>query len=229
VNFLDTWNKGKWSLRTLPARVNGQELDLAALSCLSVSYCEMIGATAPASTSPGLYAGAWNGKRLTQQKLPLVGRSAGRLLTSIACATKTLCVATGLQMAKLGELGLRETWNGTAWTSSTVAPPKGKTSTALSGASCPTKRSCIAVGEASSITAAGATAINGLASYYNGKTWTAQRVPSLGTDKRFTLGGISCPAATACVAIGQVAPTVSATPRTAAWYWNGISWRASAA
>jgi photosystem II stability/assembly factor-like uncharacterized protein len=123
---------------------------------------------------------------------------------AISCATSSTCLAGG------GGAVVATNDGGTTWAVKSV-PSSLAT---LSGISCPSATSCIAVGATTGGTGAVAATTNG------GTTWTAQSVPS-GTG---ALSGVSCPSTTACLAVGSAGgDTVVATTN------GGATWAAKPA
>jgi hypothetical protein len=157
---------------------------------------------APGFTSSTL-AEHWDGHSWSSQSLPPFGNPGGDL-SSISC--RRSCTAVGYYNGQSDEgpgtapLGMR--WNGATWA---VQPTPGDATqnetSALTGVSCPSARSCTAVG----ISDSGGPLIL----HWNGTTWRSQAVAG-----NYALNAVSCTSATACMAIGS----------SAAARWNGRRW-----
>ena len=100
--------------------------------------------------------------------------------------------------------------------------PSGSTDISLSGVSCSSPIACTAVGTYVNSSNEAAT----FAERWNGKTWAVQSTPNpkgVRTRYEISLSGVSCPSATACIAVGYYAN--SAIGRvTLAERWNGKTW-----
>jgi hypothetical protein len=93
---------------------------------------------------------------------------------------------------------LAEVWDGTTWAVQSTPNQSGAPGSALVGVSCTSATSCEAVGFYDNSFASRVT----LAEVWNGTTWAVQSTP-IPTDVTFSaLGGVSCPSATSCEAVG---------------------------
>jgi hypothetical protein len=178
------------------------------------------------SLAGAAYAGIWNGKSLTADKMPLPMKAGFTALTGVSCVSKSRCAAAGFGLTNAiasAGFGFTELWNGKAWTTAKAPAAKADTFVVLEGVSCATATNCAAVGMAGTSADVSAEALS-----YNGKTWARQAVPSLGAGKLSDFAGVSCPKAGDCVAIGEVGTTGGAASSLAG-YWNGKSWKVAAA
>jgi hypothetical protein len=87
------------------------------------------------------------------------------------------------------------------------------------GASCARANACTAVG-----TYIGATGIQPLVERWNGTSWQLQSTPTAGTGNGASFGGVACPRARACTAVGSYTNGAGA-ELTLAERWNGTRWR----
>jgi len=111
---------------------------------------------------------------------------------------------------------LAEHWNGTSWAIQST-PSLGTQGGFLSGVSCSSPTSCIAVG----LNDNGGVA---LAEYWNGTSWAVQSTPNPAGTAGSEFSGISCSSATACTAVGSYYDDTSLGYFTFAEYWNGTTW-----
>jgi len=118
--------------------------------------------------------------------------------------------------------GFTEMWNGKSWTADKMSAPGGAAQSFLYGVSCRANGTCVAVGSAGPSTAAKPTALS-----YNGKKWTAQKVPAPDAGKSSYLFGVNCLRANECEAIGEIVAAATATPL--GGQWTGGTWRLVAA
>ena len=226
AQFIDTWHDGKWTAsRMLPDSIGPTPLIVLGISCLTPVYCAVTGVTHPSQVRQEPYIGVWNGSRLTEQNVVRVqATKLGTGLGSVACASKTVCVATGTILQNPSLTGLLLAWNGRTWTAHKTPVPPGAADYGPSSAACPTTRACVVVGATlTGDLVTGEVASQGF--YYDGKTWTEQLVAGPGDGKSYQLSSVSCPVVKACVAIGQESQTPAGKPSLLAGFWNGSSWR----
>lgn len=60
---------------------------------------------------------------------------------------------------------------------------------------------------------------------WNGKAWTAVRVPAPRAGEASVFNAVTCRTPTDCVAVGQAGPTGTANGARLSGFWNGKSWR----
>jgi len=223
---VETWNGAKWALRTARGLAGSAFSDVSAVSCLSVTSCVIAGESYSLTGTQSMLLGRWNGKGFSAMKAAAPAGAKNILLNAVSCTAATSCVAAGLSTnsAYSSGFGFTEIWNGRSWTADKVAVPPGDSLSYLFGVSCVTSRNCIAVGAAG--TAKGG---RGSALAYNGKTWSALKVPAPAKGKSSTFSGVSCPRAADCVAIGQTGASGGTTTTQLGGVWNGSSWRLVAA
>jgi hypothetical protein len=113
---------------------------------------------------------------------------------------------------------LVEHWNGSTWTIQ-HSPGPGLASE-LNDVSCPSARSCFAVGSFNGVDGNPRT----LVERWNGSTWRVQKSPNnpyLGGSQLIT---VSCASARACMAVGTTYNDTQDVVRTYAQRWNGSRW-----
>jgi hypothetical protein len=118
---------------------------------------------------------------------------------------------------------LAEAWNGRTWTIQPAPNQSGSVGGDLSGISCTSATSCIAVGNANS---AGGDVT--LAERWDGTSWTIQPTPNPSGATDSDLSAVSCTSASACTAVGvtETAPSANSAGSRAplAERWDGTSW-----
>jgi hypothetical protein len=121
-------------------------------------------------------------------------------LSSVSCSSSTACTAVGSYYEEAGpQVQLVARWSGSRWSIQRSArPPAGAKQTALSGVSCTSRGSCIAVGAHENIGAFRTLLIE----RWNGVKWSGERVGKPPGSQESWLGGVSCASASACVAVG---------------------------
>ncbi len=205
----ERWNGSTWRIQATPSPGIGG-VPFAAVSCGSATSCTAVGYYdfgAPGFADTTL-ADHWDGHSWSNQPLPPVGNP-GADFTSISCRPSA-CTGAGYYLGQSdegpGTAPLAMRWNGTAW--AVQATPgdatQNETST-LTGVSCPSARSCTAVG----ISDSGGPLIL----RWNGATWHSQSVAG-NFALNYGFNAVSCTSTTACTAIGS----------NAAAHWNGRRW-----
>jgi hypothetical protein len=199
---------------TSPATAKPEHL-LNDVSCVSMSDCVAVGFD---YTPNRPLAEKWNGKKwaLTTVRLPS-GAPNGSLFT-VSCPAARQCMAIGGYSTVAGYF--TETWNGKAWTAGKLPTPAG-TEIFITAVSCPAVNRCLAVGYWS---AAGGYQTYPYAESWNGRTWTAERLPHSASTLYAYLYGVSCASVTRCVAVGTINLTTGGGSGLIAESWNGKTW-----
>jgi hypothetical protein len=129
----------------------------------------------------------------------------GTKLKDVSCASPTMCMAVKDSSV--------QRWNGSEWTSQTLAVPTGGKSVTAEAVSCSSVSACVVVGSYVNASSEPKT----LAETWNGSEWKVQTSP---TPASFgSLRSVSCPAASECTAVGATGATQSFAMR-----WNGSEW-----
>jgi hypothetical protein len=136
-------------------------------------------------------------------------------LTSVSCTSTANCVAVGIfsPAGSGGEHLLAEGWDGTSWTLQSPPEPAGASESELYAVSCGSAASCTAVGQ---YYPPGGGQLP-LVEHWNGTNWIVQHVPFV-RNADGSLGGVSCPTAIDCVAVGSYGSNLFAE------HWNGTGW-----
>lgn len=106
-----------------------------------------------------------------------------------------------------------------SWSVQPTPTLAGATSSDLSGASCPTATTCVAVGNYVNGSGAKVT----LAEAWNGTSWSIQTTPNPAGTTNSTLSSVSCTATTACTAVGGYV-NASGVSTTLVEHWSGTVW-----
>jgi hypothetical protein len=191
---------------------------LQAVSCPSAMFCLGVGIR---ETNGGLIAEKWNGH---SWKLLTVGLPAGydfAALQSLSCTSAKACVAVGnLQKSSGAMMPAIGRWNGTAWKLTSVAAPRSSSYPALTGVSCVSGTSCVAVGGYQNSHSDEFT----FAESWNGTQWRLVSTAALpGYDAR--LNSVSCWSHSGCAAVGSAQSTSTSEGYAIAELWNGAHWK----
>ncbi|HUI04073.1 MAG TPA: hypothetical protein VLZ77_11070 [Acidimicrobiales bacterium] len=211
--LVDTETGGSWSAATLPlpsgtaagASVANNDLSV---SCPSTGPCVIAGTTFDGSFEG--FLDTQDGASWDSAAAPVPGgaSSSDVQLNGVSCPAAGNCVATGLAAVSSGEEGVIETLTSGSWAASVAAPPAGTPTNAqveVHNVACPAAGSCVADGQSD---------VNGNTSgvFWNlvGGTWTAAAVPlpaDAVTNSDPAFAPITCPAAGACVVVGEYVGT----------------------
>jgi hypothetical protein len=153
----------------------------------------------------------------------------------VSCVAATDCFAVGYTTfpSANGFTSRAARWDGADWSVQPLPPTSAPQSNELNGVSCVSAEQCTAVGDVSApgIGTAPLTQAT-LAEQWNGTTWSIR--PTLNEPGANTteLAAVSCPAATACIAVGWFQPEITGgngqaatgSPAPFSEAWNGSRW-----
>jgi hypothetical protein len=212
--------------------------EITALHCTSLTFCEVAGeyqASTTIGTSTPTFSpllAEWNGKQFTLQSAALSGLNFGEF-SDISCSSARNCAAVGIGISGASSsssgagpdyLAIIEKWNGTTWSATKWAGPKHSQRAILTGVSCTSPNSCVAVGYD------GTGSTHRAASFvWNGTKWLTAGVPSVGKGLASAFGSVSCPKTGTCEAIGGYGPETAENPKPLAAAWNGKAWKLTTA
>ncbi len=194
--------------------------ELAAVTCLSAKKCTAVGAT-PA----GALAEDWNGTKWVAGPTPPTPRGGtNAFLSAISCTSATACTAVGDYAREPAEVGLTlaERWNGKKWTIEPTPNPAGRNLSTLTGVSCTSSTTCMAIGSASKDSQPRPEVA--LAERWNGRKWAIVATPAPAGLVVSDLSSVSCSSATSCVAVGSYDSTRSGGSFALVEGWNGKKW-----
>ena len=201
--LVEQWDGSAWTVVTTSI---GEATQLYSVSCLSVTFCEAVGDTGGGEVGPPI-AAQWNGSTWSAQPIALPGNLTSGSLISTSCTTPSFCMAVGYAYYQdTDEQPIAYSWNGSTWTSSSMA--NGELIYADS-VSCAGLDFC-------AVSAYNPGPVNSVI-IWNGSTWLpAQNVPTPASGG--SLYGISCFSATSCTAVG------GSGTNTEVLTWDGQSW-----
>ena len=169
----EAWNGAAWRV---VSKVTGSYFydELLADSCTSASACVAVGTAGETGFGPSVTTAArWNGKRLMH--LSTANPRERSSFAGVSCTSSSECVAVGTMSKHDGGdpwFSLIERWNGTKWW--LLASPSRSYADYLNSVSCPSARSCFAVGSDGGKTAGSAT----LVEQWNGWRWSTDISPN---------------------------------------------------
>lgn len=227
VTFADIWNGKTWTLRTVPTPSGELPPEIFSVSCVSTTQCFVAGLSVLDNGNSKALIASWNlAGTLSEMTVPLPGGVTDAFIAQLSCFSASRCAAVGnpLVTSPAGRFfGFTLVSTGTSWTAATVAWPKGTTQSYLSGVTCASAASCVAVGSDGTAKTGAAAAVA-----FNGRTWSLQRVPAPAQGKSSDFAGVSCWTSANCTTIGTITASGGLTATPLAGLWNGSSWTLAA-
>jgi len=197
--LVEAWNGSAWMIQSIP---NSSVAALNDVSCPSSMACVAVGGWTAAVWSGTAWA---IGNAAPPNPQPFGG------LVGVSCTSLTSCTSVGSN----GGSTLAEAWNGISWIVETTANvavfPQG--GSWLDGGSCASSMACTAVGGWSAYHQGGL-----VAERWDGVSWVPQSPGPEINASPGQLNRVSCPSATACVAVGQLQGASVADA------WDGTTW-----
>jgi hypothetical protein len=218
VTVSEHWDGTTWSQVTTPLPTGAV---LSAVSCSSATHCLATGYLQDLSP----LVERWDGISWSIVASPTPPTGALRVeLSGVTCASATSCYAVGstISTAPAYRYGaLIEHWDGAAWKVVARPNPSGAVTSALRSVSCFSADNCMAVGFH---VETGDNKGGPLAVRWNGKSSaiTPIAVPKTRPIDALlavaSLSSVSCPTATACIAVGNTSSDALVER------WNGTKW-----
>ncbi len=205
-----------WVVQATPNPSPGTRVALTSVSCPSSTVCMAVGSYIAGEQYAPL-AELWNGGAWTIQPVPTPANEQSVLLDGVSCASPSLCEAVG---SSVNGHPIAEGWNGADWSIQHIALAAG-TSDYLKAVSCPTAKSCMAVGlystkESNQLPLVDAW--NG-----NSKKWTTGSASNpVGATEGSTLDAVSCFSPSDCTAVGSYSSDDA--NEALAESWDGSDW-----
>lgn len=225
--LVETWNGKAWTPTTPPAPAGSLEVNLDGVSCATAKSCVAVGSYGPKSGAFAPVAESWNGTKWVPATPPAVKDSVFSQLSTVSCVSAARCFAAGFYAVfNGGGSVLIESLTGKTWTRMNVPTPAGTRVAALTGVSCASANSCVAVGNA----AGSQPGITAFSDVWNGRTWRVVRIAWPRGTGNADLTSVSCATAARCVATGYTGFDINSaenTGRAAAVLWNGKAWTAT--
>jgi hypothetical protein len=219
--LIETWNGKAWKTIHAPRPAGSSaDVSLSAVSCPTTHACVALGLRILGENNAT--SEVWNGTAWTVRAIRKLHGTTYSSLSGISCLSAKRCIAVGDYQVNNSSKSktLVERWNGTSW--SIIKTPNrkdGVNGDDLSGVSCSSKNSCIAIGSSSRTSAGNRT----LVEQWNGKAWTIEASPNPKTAVGDSLQAVSCSSAHRCMAVGGFSGT-STGSRPLAERWNGRTW-----
>jgi hypothetical protein len=222
----ERWTGSRWSIQRMPVprSRSGSPLGiLRGISCPSPTACSTVGVFAENAVMGRALVERWSGAKWFIQTAPVPSRNDDSQLNAISCPSSTDCTAVGSYAVGTDTSTIMiEHWNGVVWSIQSDSTPADAISSYLRGVSCPSARSCTAVGDYT---------VNGdltgwidrpLVEHWDGTSWSVQQPPLPAGSAQASLTGVSCTSPTACTAVGSSPGTSDS--QILAERWDGQTW-----
>jgi hypothetical protein len=208
-----------WSITPTPNPPGAFASGLSGVSCLRSTACTAAGRSMTIIGTGATLIEDWNGTAWAIAPSPNPASAHSSSLADVSCRTARACTAVGSYVSFPSGTGLTlaERFDGTSWSIQPTPNPAGSSSSLLNGVSCPTRRTCVAVGE--TVAPAGPSL---LIERFDGTTWSIQAAPSPAGAAFTQFSRIACRAADDCTAVGLYGTTTGQSAL--AERWNGRSW-----
>lgn len=211
VPISERWTSGPPTVQIPPNDPAGGDTQFDAISCSATGCMALV----TKWSSSAVYADRWDGVPWIVHRLPKPlslwgGTQWPETSVGLSCGPSDNCLVVGSVAHWKGlPQSVTETWNGRTWNLERIADPFGRASDSMTGVSCVSATSCMAIGATD----------RGVVSAWrwDGKHWTAESLPA----ETRTLSDVSCSGQHACTAVGLSSRGLLADR------WNGRSWRAS--
>jgi hypothetical protein len=203
------------------ANILGKQGQFDADSCGSASSCMAVGSYLGAAGIQEALAEAASGDKWSIQKLPTTPADEGSAFYDVSCVSATACTAVGAYLnSSRTQVTLAEAWNGKSWSIETTPNPSGAVTTLVTGVSCTSATSCIAVGASENSSGN----VTTLVEKRKGTSWSIVASPNPSGVQQSELNDLSCTSSSACTAVGEYIDGSSGGDDTLAEAWNGSSW-----
>ena len=195
--WVSTLSGSVWSPSGVQA-INGTDLTaLDGISCASPTSCVAVGQySSNVSGTNGPLAEILHGSTWTPAALATPPGATGLpSLTNVSCSSVASCVAIGTYTQSGIPQPFIETLSGSTWSQATLPLPGGASYAIVSGISCTSVTTCVAVGTAEPSEV-------GFVDVLSGTTWSPSTPPLPPGTQNDNLTSVSCSSSTSCTAVG---------------------------
>ncbi|HET7454772.1 MAG TPA: S8 family serine peptidase [Solirubrobacterales bacterium] len=206
--LVEAWDGSGWEI------VSSSLGEMRAISCPSATWCAVVAKSEGSGwqvkwVKTVLNEEAW---RVEAKSPPAPEGGTEVRLRDVSCSSESACTLVGRYSAS----GILKTyvarWNGSGWALQT-APSPADAGEAMLSVSCASSTSCTTVGKSGN---------KPYVARWNGSEWATQTAANPEGSTDVTLESVSCPTASACMAVGNY--TTASGRKTLAERWNGSSW-----
>jgi len=207
VPFAEVLAGTTWTLSLLPTPAVSAGSQLTEISCFSAGSCVAIGTYLDSLLSNQTYVETLAGTTWSEVALPTLPSWYGSTPGGVSCPAVTDCIAVGSASLRSGAVGsFASSWNGTTWTTASLPGPLGGLEAGLTAISCTSGTACVAIGidYLSKAAANSGVFAQNFEETLSATTWTASQLAGIHGALQPSIVGISCSAASSCVAVGRL-------------------------
>ncbi len=215
--LVEHWNGTSWDIEASPRPSTATAAVLSDVSCPDLQSCFAVGYHDEDFGARALTE-RFDGTKWALVRSARPADASDVVLDAVSCQNRKSCYAVGYYSSDVAVKTLVERWNGRRWAVMTSRNPAHADFSVLSGISCPSSTTCVAVGYRS--TAAGDAP---LAERWDGKAWHLMTTPQPAHSSFGVLNDVSCRGRAACIAVGDYSS--GSTTWTLADHWDGKAWR----
>ncbi|HEX2071523.1 MAG TPA: hypothetical protein VHF90_07750 [Thermoleophilaceae bacterium] len=140
----------------------------------------------------------------------------------VHCVSANACVGVGSEVGPEGrKRPFAAHWDGSDWAKRPMPSPSGSVRAVLTGVSCVSATSCVAVGTTSDVACCLDSSSRAFAMHWDGSSWTAGSLPTISGSASHRGLAVSCYSG-GCTAVGG--HRVSGMDKNLGYRWNGTSW-----
>ncbi|MGP0028957.1 MAG: hypothetical protein ACLPVF_00440 [Acidimicrobiales bacterium] len=210
-----------WSPANIPEPAGAFSGVLLGSACATATDCDAVGWGSTTGSPIGTLIENWNGTAWSPVASPDPDAPGDTFpqLNAVSCPTTTSCNAVGTDLTTSNDSNtVVESYDGTSWSVIPSPDVSGATNNTLSGVTCRSANSCVAVGN--SVTTS--PSVQSLIEQWNGTTWSIDPSPNVSGALQTTLTSVACPSADVCVAVGYSLSDSGDAPLVE--QWNGTTW-----
>jgi hypothetical protein len=147
-DLAEVFNHGKWHLAQAADPYRARLSNLLDVSCWKPARCVAVGYVTKRSGRSLLQAEVWTGTKFRVLTPPEPKGAMAAFLTGAHCRTASSCMAAGFYTNQsFADTAFAEAWDGKHWHVLKVPVPAIAKAGLLQDVACPTKTTCLAVGE----------------------------------------------------------------------------------
>ena len=217
--LIEHWNGRAWHIVTSNPDTSVTST-LSSVACPSPTSCFVVGTHSTAAQPHSrTFIEHWNGRHWAVMAHPNPYRVTGdAVLNGISCPSTKSCFAVGsYESTFYGPRTLIEHWNGHHWAIMNHPDPNPLGEPSFTGVSCPSLRSCFAVGSHTV-----GDAPRPVIEHWNGRRWSMMTGAVVPGADGAALNGIACPFLFSCFAVGS--QSVGSGTKVLVEHWNGRHW-----
>jgi hypothetical protein len=193
----------QWHRVAVPNRAGSTNAALIAVDCVTATNCTAVGGAGDADGPRFTLIEHWNGAAWSVVPSPSPAGASFVELLDVSCGAANRCNALGIVENNGAVHSFGAHWNGAAWFLDTIPTSDFASGVSLSSLSCPTAKTCFAVGSYQVVTGSRQVFVRTLLLRWNGYRWLRRAGATIPGDPPFAqLIRVSCSSDSQCLAVG---------------------------